>query len=76
MNFDTVEKIAPIYWRNSQLSIARHYGGIKINGRYFYLDPESDFLIREDIWKKELTDEKRKEAEKKKWLKSQQGSLL
>lgn len=27
-------------WINSQLSIARHYGGINLHGRHYMLDPD------------------------------------
>lgn len=27
-------------WINSQLSIARHYGGCKINGKHYVFDPD------------------------------------
>ena len=38
----------------TQLSIARHYGGIKYNGHHYTYFPESDELIRNDVlkWKK------------------------
>lgn len=37
------------YWENSPLSIARHYGGIKINGvMYGIMDQEHGDLVRED----------------------------
>ena len=35
----------------SQFSIARHYGGIKLNGASYVYDPETDTLIREDVLK-------------------------
>lgn len=41
--------IAPDYWMNSQLSIARHYGGCIIQGSYYYIDKESNYLIRADL---------------------------
>ena len=37
------------YWENSPLSIARHYGGIKINGvMYGIMDRVHGDLVRED----------------------------
>lgn len=37
------------YWENSPLSIARHYGGIKIKGvMYGIMDREYGDLVRED----------------------------
>lgn len=35
----------------TQLSIARHYGGVKVQGKYFVYNPNDDSLIREDIVK-------------------------
>jgi len=35
----------------TQLSIARHYGGCKVNGKYFVYNPLDDSLIREDVVK-------------------------
>lgn len=37
---------------NSQLSIARHYGGINIEGTYYAYDPQTDTLTRADALKK------------------------
>lgn len=80
MDFSKVEKIAPGYWRNSQLSIARHYGRCTINGRTYFLDPDTDCLVREDVWRRELKDKKKAKkvavAEKKKWLAVKQGNLF
>lgn len=34
------------YWMNSQLSVARFYGGIKFNGEeYVIVPPENDLLL-------------------------------
>ena len=41
--------IHPDYWMNSQLSIARYYGGCVIQGRYYFINKESDYLIRDDL---------------------------
>lgn len=35
---------------SSQLSIARHYGGLKVNGVEYQYDEASDTLVRKDIW--------------------------
>jgi phosphotransferase system IIB component len=35
----------------TQLSIARHYGGCKVQGKQFVYNPLDDSLIREDIVK-------------------------
>jgi len=34
---------------NTQLSIARHYGGIKFQGQTYTYFPASDELIRDDV---------------------------
>lgn len=36
---------------NSQLSIARHYGGCKYQGRQYVYMPTTDELIRDDVLK-------------------------
>ena len=43
--------IAPDYWMNSQLSIARHYGGILIGGEAYVIHPSSGYLVKEDLIK-------------------------
>ena len=53
---------------HTQLSIARHYGGLKVNGSMYEYDSEQDRLIRSDIAKR---DEKFKAAERKKWMEQQ-----
>lgn len=35
-------------WRDSQLSVASHYGSIRINGNEYYVDEASDCLVRRD----------------------------
>lgn len=43
-------------WRDSQLSVARHYGGCKYNGASYTIDvndPDQP-LVRDDILKSEL----------------------
>ena len=35
----------------TQLSIARHYGGCKVQGKHFVYNPVDDSLIREDVVK-------------------------
>lgn len=72
MDFTNIEKISPTYWRTNQLSIARHYGAIILQGRKYILCPVTDFLVREDIMEKELKSNKKlaaevKAAEKAKW---------
>ena len=36
---------------HTQLSIARHYGGCKVQGHFFVYNPTDDSLIREDVIK-------------------------
>ena len=43
--------IHPDYWMNSQLSIARHYGGVIYNVRTYIIEPQKNYLVRRDIWK-------------------------
>lgn len=42
------------YFRISQtqLSLARHYGGCTVNGSMYIYNPVDDSLTREDVWKK------------------------
>jgi hypothetical protein len=78
MSLDTskIERIGPDYWRNSQLSISRYYGACVIKGTNYVLCPDTDYLVREDVWKRELKDKKKAarvaKAEKLKW---EQGEL-
>jgi len=71
MDVSKVEKIAPEYWLHSQFSIARHYGGCVINNRKFVIDPDTNYLVREDIYKKELKCKKKidkvMKAEREEW---------
>ena len=71
-----IERIAPDYWMNSHLSIARYYGGCKINNIHYVLCPLTNYLVREDIWKEDLKQQKVKEAEKKKWMTARQMKLI
>ena len=43
--------IHPDVWRNSQLSIARFYGSIRINGALYLVDGKTDYLVRDDFVK-------------------------
>ncbi len=40
--------IGPDNWKCSQLSIAAHYGGIRINGHEYFIDERSQYLVRKD----------------------------
>ena len=65
---------------HGQFSVARHFGGCKFQGKHYYYDAENDALVRHDVWKKELKEDKDKakriaKAEKEKWEKLQQSLL-
>ena len=62
----------------TQLSVARFYGGCKFNGADYHHDAESDTLTRMDIWQARIASNKQDaakaaKAERKKWLKAQQS---
>lgn len=46
----------------SQMSIARHFGGMKVNGKRYIYDPTTDALIRDDVAKREAKAAKAKKA--------------
>lgn len=58
----------------TQLSIARHYGGAKVGGKYFVYNFEDDSLIREDVVK--WLEKKLKPKKKKKKKASDEGRLF
>lgn len=82
MSFDTsvVEKIHPDCWRNSQLSVARFSSGCIINGTRYVLDPDTDYLVRHDIWQAEMKDKAKQQrvaaAEKARWEAAAQSGLF
>jgi hypothetical protein len=49
--FGSRETVAHANVSMTQLSIARHYGGINFNGKHFIYNPADDSLIREDVAK-------------------------
>lgn len=49
----------------TQMSIARHYGGMKVNGRAYTYDPTTDTLVRDDVVRREAK-AKRKTTKKSK----------
>lgn len=59
--------------RSTQFSIARHYGGCKVNGVYYHYDQDSDTLIREDVWKAQLAAKKKAIAAERKRHAAQQA---
>ena len=80
MDYRNIEKIAPECWRNNQLSVSRFAGGCILNGVRFILDPDTDYLVREDIYRAELKDKAKRDrvaaAEKRKWEAAQQAGLF
>ncbi len=52
--FATFGVLDPLAYANvtdTQLSVARHFGGASINGRAFYYVAETDELLRSDLFK-------------------------
>ena len=70
-----IERIAPDYWRNSQLSVARFYGAAIIQGTRYVLDSDTDELVRHDVYRRERR-AKRKAAEKKRRREAAQQEAL
>jgi hypothetical protein len=59
--FGANESVAYANVSNTQLSIARHFGGCNVSGKYFVYNATDDSLIREDVVKW-ITKRKKKEA--------------
>lgn len=65
----------------TQLSVARLFGGCKFNGADYHYDAENDELVRMDIWKAHIASDKKAaakaakaaKAERDKWMKVQQS---
>lgn len=60
----------------TQLSVARHYGGCKFNGADYHYDAASDTLTRMDVWKARCASSKEEaaksaKAEREKWADAQ-----
>ena len=58
---------------NSQLSVARHFGGCRYAGASYHYDAIRDALVRMDIWLARIKEDSAagkaaREAEKAKWL--------
>jgi hypothetical protein len=49
--FGVLEPLAYANVSDTQLSVARHFGGTSINGRAFYYVAETDELLRSDVFK-------------------------
>lgn len=52
----------------TQFSIARHYGGCKVNGVYYRYDPRDDTLTREDVIKARAAESKKAAKDKTKQM--------
>ena len=64
----------------TQLSVARHYGGCKFNGADYHYDAASDTLTRMDVWKARCASSKEESAksakdEREKWMDVQQSFI-
>jgi len=70
---NTIERISPEYWRNSQLSIARFYGSAIIQGKRYVIDRATDELVREDVYNRDKRTAK--EAEKEFWQEIQDSLI-
>ncbi len=42
--------MSPDYWLNSQLSVAKYYGGITYNGVHYQIDYDTGDLVRSDCY--------------------------
>jgi len=64
-------------WMDSQLSVARHYGGLRYQGHEYYIAPDEDGqpLVRADVLKREAKAKinQVKSAQKAQSLAAQQG---
>ena len=57
---------------NSQLSVARHFGGCKYMGASYHYDASQDALIRMDVWQKRMHEDSAagkaaRDADRSKW---------
>lgn len=67
LQFSTLDRAAPFAISavsNSQLSIARHYGGCTFQGRQYTYLPLTDELIRDDVvkWLTKYRKQQKKQA--------------
>ena len=70
------------HWRNSQLSIARFYGGLKYQDHHYKIaeHEEGQPLVRVDVLLREAKESKaaakaQAQAEKEKWMRAQESLL-
>lgn len=57
---------------NTQLSVARHFGGCKFQAASYHYDASRDVLVRMDVWQKRMHEDSAagraaRAAEKAKW---------
>lgn len=76
MIYANKERIPATTWRASILSIAQYYGGCTIGGNRYYIDPATDDLVREDIWKKEEREAKENKRKARVEAKAKQKKLF
>ena len=59
----------------TQLSVARFYGGCSLNGADYHYDAESDTLVRMDVWKAQCASSKKESAKAAKAEREKQQSF-
>lgn len=62
-------------WINSQLSIARHYGGLMLEGEAYLIDKRDNSLVRETVLRSELKAEKRRKSAEKAAKRAEEANL-
>lgn len=62
--------------KTSQFSIARHFGGVTINGRFYCYDPVRDVLTREDVVKRTQKEKRDAWVKRQKENKANQANLF
>lgn len=65
-------------WRDSQLSIARHYGGIRYNNYHYLIAfmEEGQPLVREDVLRREAKEQKEKQKQERKEAEAKQQTMI
>lgn len=73
---DAPERI--YHWLETQVSIARHYGGMHVNGHNYCIayDEPGQPLVREDVLRRETREQRCAKAEQRKADQAKQGVLL
>ena len=60
----------------SQFSIARHFGGLRLNGHNYFYDPLRDILVRDDVLKRRAKEAEEARKAAKRAADDAQGRLL